>query len=264
MAEIGRLTRTKPGKPWATPVTLLRIAIVLAALVIWQLMSVSGWFYRDVVPSLPIIGSALVKLLSSTDFYWNLWATCGEIVIGLAIGGITGVVAGLVLGANRFIGRAFEPYLYYLGPTPKIIFFPVMIMWFGVAGGSKIAMGAVSCFFPIALSVAAGMRQIDPVLIRVGQSFRANSWQMATKIYLPAMRHPVINGLRLGLGVALIGTLLAETKLSNRGIGFLVIQAYSTFDMPRMYAILIALFVLSIGANTLVARFGGLDEIKQK
>ena len=140
------------------------------------------------------------------------------IAIGVAIGGICGVIAGLVIGGNRFIAQAFEPYLYYLGPTPKIVFFPVMIMWFGVGGGSKIAMGAVSCFFPIALSVAAGMRQIDPVLIRVGFSFRANAWQMAMKIYLPAMRHPIVNGLRLGLGVALIGTLLAETKLDRKSV----------------------------------------------
>jgi ABC-type nitrate/sulfonate/bicarbonate transport system permease component len=77
------------------------------------------------------------------------------------------------------------------------------------------------------------------------------------------MRHPVINGVRIGLGVALIGTLLAETKLSNRGIGFLVIQAYSIFNMPQMYALLIILFVIAIGANTLIGRFGGLDDIKR-
>ena len=264
MAEIGRLTRARAANPWVTPVTLIRVVIVLAVLVIWQIMAVSGWFYRDVVPPLQTILVALIKLLSSTDFYWNLWVTIDEIGAGLLIGGIAGLVVGLVLGANRFLAKAFEPYIYYLGPTPKIVFFPVMIMWFGVGGGSKIAMGAVSCFFPIALNVVAGMRQIDQVLIRVGKSFRANPWQMATKIYLPAMRHPVINGLRLGLGVALIGTLLAETKISNRGVGFLVIQAYSVFDMPRMYAILIALFVLAIGANALVAHFGGLEEIKRK
>jgi ABC-type nitrate/sulfonate/bicarbonate transport system permease component len=77
------------------------------------------------------------------------------------------------------------------------------------------------------------------------------------------MRHPIINGVRLGLGVALIGTLLAETKLSNRGIGFLIIQAYSLFDMPRMYAMLIVLFVLAIGVNALIGRLGGLDQIKR-
>ena len=216
------------------------------------------------MPSLQKIGGALIKLLSAGDFYWNLGITADEIGIALVIGGVAGLLAGLVIGANAFIASAFEPYLYYLGPTPKIIFFPVMIMWFGVDAGSKIAMGAVSCFFPIVLNVAAGMRQIDRVLIKVGQSFRANPWQMALKIYLPAMRHPVINGLRLGLGVALIGTLLAETKISNRGIGFLVISAYNAFDMPQLYAILIVLFVLAIGANALVTRCGGLDKIKQK
>ena len=121
-------------------------------------------------------------------------------------------------------------------------------------------MGAISCFFPVALNVAGGMREIDTVLIRVGRSFRANTWQMVTKIYLPAMRHPVINGVRLGLGVALIGTLLAETKLSNRGIGFLIIQAYSIFNMPQMYSLLIILFVIAIGANELIGRFGGLHD----
>ena len=82
---------------------------------------------------------------------------------------------------------------------------------------------------------------------------------MVMKIYLPAMRHPIINGVRLGFGFAMIGTLLAETKLSNKGIGFLIIQAYSIFDMPRMYAMLIVLFVLAIGANALVGTLGGLD-----
>jgi NitT/TauT family transport system permease protein len=255
MADIGRLSRARGAAPWLTPLTLVRAVIVLSVLVVWQVMAVSGWFYGDVVPSLQIVTVALVKLLSSSDFYWNLWATLQEVAIGLGIGGVLGIVAGLVVGANKFLAKAFEPYLYYLGPTPKIIFFPIMIMWFGTGYGSKIAMGAVSCF---------GMRQIDQVLIRVGQSFRANPWQMALKIYLPAMRHPIINGLRLGLGVALIGTLLAETKISNRGIGFMVIDAYTKFDMPRMYAILIVLFVLAIGANTLVARLGGLDDIKQK
>ncbi|MGE4166787.1 MAG: ABC transporter permease, partial [Xanthobacteraceae bacterium] len=161
------------------------------------------------------------------------------------------------------MSQAFESFLYYLGPTPKIIFFPIMIMWFGVGPGSKVALGTLSCFFPVALSVAAGMRLIDKVLIRVGRSFRANTWQMVTKIYLPAMRQPIMNGVRLGFGVALIGTLLAETKLSNKGIGFLIIQAYSIFDMPRMYAMLIVLFVLAIGVNALIGRVGGLDTVKR-
>jgi NitT/TauT family transport system permease protein len=264
MAETGRLTAAPALRLRGDPVLALRIAIILAVLVLWEAVAASGLLYRDVVPSLLAIGRALVNLLANPEYYWNLGVTAGEVGTSLVIGGLSGLIVGLVLGGSRLLAKAYEPYLYYLGPTPKIIFFPIMIMWFGVGPGSKVAMGAISCFFPIALSAAAGMRQIEPILIRVGRSFRANPWQMATKIYLPAMRHPIINGVRLGLGVAIIGTLLAETKLSNRGLGFLIIQAYSLFDMPRMYAMLIVLFVIAIAANALVGWIGHLDRIKMR
>jgi ABC-type nitrate/sulfonate/bicarbonate transport system permease component len=263
MAETGRLRQPAVPSAAVSPVTLLRAAIILALLAVWEFLSHSGWLYRDVIPSLLTIGYALFDLLSHPNYYFNLGVTAAEIGAALAIGGLSGVAVGIALGANRFLSKAYEAYLYYLGPTPKIIFLPIMIMWFGVGPASKVALGTLSCFFPVALSVAAGMRQIDKVLIRVGKSFRASTWQMVVKIYLPAMRHPVINGVRLGFGVALIGTLLAETRLSNKGIGFLIINAYSTFDMPRMYASLIVLFVMAIGANALIGRLGGLDSIKR-
>jgi ABC-type nitrate/sulfonate/bicarbonate transport system permease component len=286
MAETGRLTAPLTGTPALSSVTKLRIALIAAVVLLWEATAASGLLFRDVVPSLATIGRAVVATLTHPDtplaidigfgalrlkgaflipeFYGHLWTTVYEVGLALVIGGLAGLVVGIVLGANRFLSNAFEHFLYYLGPTPKIIFFPIMIMWFGVGPGSKVAMGTISCFFPIALSAAAGLRQIDKVLIRVGRSFRANAWQMATKIYLPAMRAPIVNGVRLGLGVAIIGTLLAETKLSNRGLGFLIINAYSTFNMPKMYSLLILLFAIAIGVNALVTRVGALDEIRTR
>jgi ABC-type nitrate/sulfonate/bicarbonate transport system permease component len=277
MAQTGHLTRAPQASvPWLSPVTRLRIVILLTILVSWEALAASGLLLREVVPSLVAVGRALAELLFRPDlkwpvdigigslrfvhqfwvpaFYWHLYVTIMEVATALVIGGTAGLLVGLALGANPFLSKAFERFLYYLGPTPKIVFFPVMIMWFGVGPESKIAMGTISCFFPIVLSVAAGMRQIEGVLIRVGRSFRLNTWQMVTKIYLPAMREPIVNGVRLGMGVAMIGTLLAETKLSNKGVGFMIIDAYNTFDMPRMYAALLMLFVIAIGANTLVGR----------
>ena len=256
MAEAGRLVGAAGAPPIARMVLAVRVAIVLALLTAWELVAGSGLLFRDVVPSLVTIGRAVGRLLADPNYYRHLGVTLAEVAGAITIGGLAGIVVGIALGANRFLARAYESFLYYLGPTPKIIFFPIMIMWFGVGPGSKVALGALSSFFPVAISAAGGMREIDKVLIRVGKSFRASTWQMATKVYLPAMRPPVVNGLRLGLGLAIIGTLLAETKLSNRGLGFLIIQAYATFDMPRMYALLITLFVLAIGANALVGRLG--------
>ena len=261
MAETGRLSQpaVAPSGLHLDPVLALRLFIIAVVLGAWELLAASGLLYKDVVPSLAHIAAALYTLLSSSNFYQHLGITATEVGVGLTIGGLSGLVVGLILGGSRFMSRAYEPYLYYLAPAPKIIFFPVMIMWFGVGLGSKMAMGAISCFFPIVLSVAAGMRGIDRVLIRVGRSFRASLWQMVTKVYMPAMRAPIINGVRLGFGVAVIGTLLAETKLSNQGLGFLVIQAYTLFNMPLMYALLIVVFAIAIGANTALGWLAGLE-----
>jgi ABC-type nitrate/sulfonate/bicarbonate transport system permease component len=233
----------------------LRLLVALVIFGAWEAMSRSGLFYGEVVPSLLKIGASLIKLLLDPIFYRNLQVTTLETMLALAIGAGAGITTGIVLGANRFLMRAFEPYVYYLSPTPRIILFPVMIMWFGVGPASKIALGALSAFFAIALSTAAGMRQIDPILIRVGRSFRANIWQMAMKIYLPAMRVPILNGIRLGMGTAIITVLLGETKLSNQGLGYLIMQIYTRFDMPGLYALLITIFVIAGAVNALIGHF---------
>ena len=253
-AASATLAAASAGRARGVRVAVVRIGIIVALLTAWEIVARSGWLFRDVVPTLAVIGRAVLRMLADPVFYANLRVTALEIAAALAIGGGIGLIVGLLLGGSRFLSRAYEGIVYYLGPTPKIIFFPIMILWFGTGAGSKIAMGALSCFFPIAISAASGMRGIDRVLIKVGKSFRASSWQMVTKIYLHAMREPIINGLRLGLGVAVVGTLLAETKLSNRGLGYLVIQAYTLFDMPKMYALVIVLFVLAIGINVLLGR----------
>jgi len=247
----------KTGRVSARSTNVIRLCFVLGAAIIWETLSRSGLLFRDVVPSLVAIVASMGKLLVNPAFYANLQVTAWEVVASLAIGGVAGMVVGIVLGANRFLARAYEPYVYYLAPTPRIIFFPVMIMWFGVGIASKIALGAMSCFFTIALSTAAGMRGIDKVLIRVGRTFRATPWQMATKIYLPAMSAPVLNGVRLGFGTAVITALLAETKLSNQGLGFMVMQIYARFDMPTLYGLLAIVFLIAGLGNLLLGKIAG-------
>jgi ABC-type nitrate/sulfonate/bicarbonate transport system permease component len=236
---------------------LIRIVLLLVIAGGWEALSRSGLLFRDVVPSIFSISAAMWKLLGNPAFYANLQVTAWEIFASLAIGSGLGIAVGIILGANRFLGAAFEPYVYYLAPTPRIIFFPVMIMWFGVGIASKIALGALSCFFTVALSTAGGMREVDKVLIRVGRSFRATQWQMATKIYLPAMRAPVLNGIRLGFGTATVTALLAETKLSNQGLGFMIMQIYARFDMPSLYGLLIIVFILAGIGNLILGKVTG-------
>jgi ABC-type nitrate/sulfonate/bicarbonate transport system permease component len=247
----------KAGRGSARSTNLIRAGIFFGMAICWEALSRSGLLFRDVVPSLFSIWASIWKLIASPVFYANLQVTAWEIFASLAIGSGLGITVGIILGANRFLGAAFEPYVYYLAPTPRIIFFPVMIMWFGVGVASKIALGALSCFFTVALSTAGGMREVDKVLIRVGRSFRATPWQMATKIYLPAMRAPVLNGIRLGFGTATVTCLLAETKLSNQGLGYMIMQIYARFDMPSLYGLLIIVFIIAGVGNLILGKVTG-------
>ena len=131
MAATPELSVARP-RAIESRVTLIRIIIVATLLAGWEALAASGLLFRDVVPSLAAIGRALVGVLGNTDFYRNLAVTATEVGVALAIGGLSGLAAGIALGANRFLSNAYESLIYYLGPTPKIIFFPVMIMWFGV------------------------------------------------------------------------------------------------------------------------------------
>ncbi len=238
---------------------VLRARLLAAALLLglWQALALSGLLFRDVVPGVDQILLSLVRTVADPAFWTNLGVTGGEFLLAVGIGGAVGLVCGFGLGANRWLARAYETWVYWLAPTPKIIFFPVLLMLFGAGPESKVAMGALSSFFPVAISVAAGIRGVDRVLIRVGQSLRATPWQMATKIYLPAVRAAVLNGLRLGFGVAAIGVMLAETKLSRAGLGFMLTDAYRRFDMPQMYALLILVVLLIAMLNAMLSRLYG-------
>lgn len=237
-----------------TKVTILRLAAALVLLGLWEGAARSGWFYQGVLPTVPLIAAALAGLLADPAFWRHLATTLFEVLCALLIGGTLGVACGILVGGGRLLRRAYEPALHYLAPTPKIVFLPILIALCGVGPSSKIALGALSCFFPVALSVASGMAGIDPVHLRVARSFGLSRARTLRSVVLPSLVRPLATGLRLGLGVAVIGCLLGEVKLSNRGLGFLAIQYYGQFRIPQMYAVLLVAFALAGLGNAAAGR----------
>ncbi len=250
------LTRTAGSAPAArsTRVGLIRTGTLLAVLGAWELLARSGWLYEGVVPPLEQVAAACVRLLLTPATYAHLGVTAWEVAAGFALGFAAGVACGVPMGARRFFGDAVGPYVDGFAAAPKIVFLPIAMLLFGTGIGSKLALGALSAFFPVAINTAAGVRQIDPVLVRVGRSLRLSAWQMATRIYFPALRHSLVTSMRLGFGLAVVGVLLAEIKLSSAGLGFLANEHYSRYRVPDLYAVLILVFALAVGANSLMGR----------
>jgi NitT/TauT family transport system permease protein len=235
--------------------TQIRLLTLVSILIIWELVARSGLLYQDVVPSLLKIGKAFGFLLIDPITWRHFAVSAWEIGAGLAIGYVLGILFGLAAGTRRFFGAAVAPYVDGIATAPKIVFLPIVMLLVGTGIGSKLALGALSAFFPVAINMAASVRHINPTFVRVGQSFRLSRWQMATRIYLPALRPSLVTSLRLGFGLAVVGVLLAEIKLSNAGLGFLANEHYSHYRVPDLYAVLVLVFIVAVGLNSLMGRF---------
>ena len=185
-------------------VLAIRLVTILFLVVAWEALSHSGLFYEGVLPSIVLIASALIYLLTDPVFYRHLAVSGTEILAGLAIGAALGVPLGILFGSRRFLGRVVAPYVTALATTPKIVFLPIVMLAVGIGSESKIALGALSAFFPIILSTAAGVVHVRPVHLNVGRSFNLTGWQMVRKIYLPVSRaghHPAQTQQREAAGI---------------------------------------------------------------
>ena len=232
---------------------------ILAFLVLWEAVSRTGIIFKELVPSAFTVAVRVWNLLASGEFWPHLWISLYEIGLGFAVAAVIGVGLGILLGAHKFWRNVSEPVFLYLAATPKIIFFPICLMLLGLDTGSKMAIGALSGFFPIVICTMTGAREVSPVLLRVARSLRASPLQIYTKVYFPAILRHLFAGFRLGMGVTIIGTFLGEIKLSRGGLGFLAIGFYSQFNLASMYAVIVLIFVLAGVANwimgILLARF---------
>lgn len=236
------------------PVHLIRLLTLAGVLAVWEALGQTGLVFGEALPPASAVALAVGRELISPAFYRHLGVTLGEVAGGFAFGAIPGVAFGLAMGVRRVLGAAADPYIAALATTPKIVFLPIVMLAVGIGPGSKVALGAISAFFPVAIAAVAGMRAIPPVFVRVGRAFNLRAGQMVRMIYLPALALPIVTGLRLGLGVCIIGVLLGELKLASAGLGFLARDYYDQYDFAALYAIVAIVFALAAVANGAMSR----------
>jgi ABC-type nitrate/sulfonate/bicarbonate transport system permease component len=247
------VSRLAPRRP-RFGVTGVRVATLLVVLAAWEALALSGLVYADVVPPLGPILSAAGAIVTDPTFYYDAAVTISEVLVGFVTATVVGIAVGLALGLVPMARTLLLPYVNAIATTPKIIFLPIVMLAFGIGPTSKMALGAVAGIFPVVLTTTAGILEVDAVLVRVARSFNLSPWQIVSKVYLPAVRGPIVTGMRLGLGVVVVAVLLAEIKFSNAGLGFLAIDFYNHFQIADLYAVLIIIFVLSAAVNGAMSR----------
>ena len=221
----------------------------LAFLSAWQLIGMTGSIFSELFPPITEIIKSLWLYLTTPILIPHLYASLYEVLGGLLVGSLFGIPLGILFGSRRSFMQVMEPMILYLAVVPKIIVFPVFILFLGIGTHSKLAVAAIAAFFPIALLTITGMREVRPVFLDVARTLGASTLKIATRIYLPAIAGYVFTGLRIGLGAAVTGALLAETKIARAGLGFMIVEYYGQFRMADMYALLLFIFILAALAN---------------
>lgn len=237
---------------------IVQAAMLLSAVALWEIIG-RGDFLYGLIPTFSDSIASMWAIISSGTVGKHILISAQEIAVGLAVAAFLGLLLGLGLGSVDYLRRVFEPLITYVAAFPKIVLFPVLLLFFGVGLESKMAMGAISGFVPIVLNILVGMRSLDDKYIKMARSLGLNWPQMYQKIYLPGMVYPIFAGIRLGTGLAVVGTLLGELKVSNGGMGWLADYYLDQFVIPKMYGVLALIFIGAAGLNfilTLVlARF---------
>ncbi len=193
---------------------------------------------------------------------WNMFATgtiwaplgvsASGFALGLGLSIVVGLPLGVLLGRSRTLNAMLDPFITAFNATPRLVFLPLVLLWLGLGLWSKVVIVFIGALFPILINTYEGVRNADKTLINVVRSFGAKEWDVARLVVLPNSLPYVVAGLRLGIGRAVLGVVVAEFFGSEEGLGVMMVQASGRYQVDVVFAGLIVFAALSLLMTGLV------------
>lgn len=231
---------------------LIRLAAIVVVFGGWEGLG------RQVSPlfmSYPsAVAAAAVRLAGTGELWEALQSSLTLLVSGFVIAALIGVSLGLLIGRYRGMEAATDWLVNALYATPLVAVIPLVTLWFGLGASAKLFIIVILAVFPILINTAAGVRDVPATLIDVGTAFAANERQIFTKIILPAAVPFMMTGLRLGVGRAIIGMVVAEFFTAITGLGALIVKYGNQYDTASMFVPIFLLMLLGVGLTLLLRR----------
>jgi len=234
----------------------MRSRIVLGVLAhvgliaIWYLFVKIGDVPRFVMPS-PL---DTFRSLFEPNYNWwfNIGVTASEIFGGYFLALAVGVALALVFTWSRTLEALFMPLLVSLNMIPKVALGPLFIVWFKYGMLPNTIMAFSICVFPILLTTARGLREIDPDLLDLVRALRGSRWQVFTKIQLPGALPYIFSGMKVAAILAVAGAIVGEFLGSDKGLGYLMLQVQVTLDTPAMFMAVLLITMIGVALYGLV------------
>lgn len=234
-AERSWLSRLAQPRIWRS---LISLVVVLLA---WELLGRFVLTNRLFFVPASSVAEALVSMAADGTLWLHVSASFRSILFGMALAIIVGVAFGVLLGTSRVVSDYTEVYLNALYATPLVAIAPLLILWLGIGIASKIAVVFLISVFPIIISTASGVRNVDRHFIDVARAFGGKRRQIVAKVLMPAALPFLLTGVRLAIGRAIVGVVVGELFGANAGLGYLIYTSGQTFDVPALFAGIVCL-----------------------
>jgi NitT/TauT family transport system permease protein len=222
----------------------LAVLVHLGLVAAWHVFVVVGEVPKFVMPTPAETAAALGK----PSYRWveNTIVTATEIFGGYALAVVIGVGLALAFSWSRTLESLLMPLLVSLNMIPKVALGPLLIVWFsyGVLPNTVIAFSIA--FFPIVLTTARGLREVEPDLIDLVRSVRGSRWQIFTKIQLPNALPYIFSGMKVAAVLAVAGAIVGEFLGSDKGLGYVMLQVQVTLDTAGMFMAVLLITLLGV------------------
>ena len=192
------------------------------------------------------IAGTLWTMFATGTIWSPLGVSASGFALGLGLAIVVGLPLGVLLGRSQTFNAMLDPFITAFNATPRLVFLPLVLLWFGLGLWSKVVIVFIGALFPILINTYEGVRNADKTLINVVRSFGAKEWDVARLVVLPNSLPYVVAGLRLGIGRAILGVVVAEFFGSEEGLGVLMVQASGRYQVDVVFAGLIVFAALSL------------------
>ena len=216
---------------------------ILVLLLFWQAVCMTGLVSELYLPAPTSIIKTGWTMVISGEIAVNMQASLQRIGWGFFIGSAAGIVIGLLTGFSRLAEAVGNPMIYSLYPIPKIALLPLIILWLGIGEVSKVSIIALGVFFPVVINTYSGVKNVDPLLLRVAVSYRTSRLNIIRKVVLPAALPVIFAGLKLAAGTSLLLLVAAEMIAAKEGIGAMILH-YG--DLMLTTKLMVGVLVLSL------------------
>lgn len=233
-------------------VKLTQILILIVFLIVWQLLS----DYKIINPfifSSPIkVIETVIKLHTTGDLYNHILITVWETLISFILGTLLGILIASIMWWNKFFAKVIDPYLTVLNSLPKVALGPILIIWVGAGMQSIVVMALLISTIITIINVYQGFINIDPIKIKLMQTFKATKSQIYFKLILPGTISNIISCFKVNISMSLIGVIMGEFLVSKEGIGYLIMYGSQVFNLDLVITGTIILCIVAAIMYSLV------------